>query len=120
MIVVSWIVNVMLALAFIAAGTIKLTRPMNALIDVGMGWVEDTSQEMVRAIGGVELLGAVGLILPKATGIAATLAPVAAIGLAAVMLAAVVVHLKRDESVLPPMILGGVAVLSAILGLATL
>lgn len=120
MTIISWIVNVLLAAAFAAAGGIKMTRPAPALIDMGMEWVADTSHDMVRAIGAIELVGAIGLILPKATGVGETLTPIAAVGLAAVMLAAVVVHLKRDESVVPPMVLGGIAVLSAILGFATL
>lgn len=118
--VVSWIVNILLAAAFAAAGGIKMTRPMEALIGMGMGWVADSSRDMVRAVGAIETIGALGLILPKATGVASTLTPIAAIGLATAMLAAVVVHLKRDESVVAPMVLGGVAVLSAALGFATL
>lgn len=113
-----WIINIVLALAFAAAGTIKLIRPLGALVDLGMTWVSDASPQMVRAVGVVELIGAAGLILPMGTRIAPGLTPAAAIGLACVMLAAVVVHLKRAESVVPPMVLGGLAVVSAAVGLA--
>ena len=116
--VVLWIINILLAVVFTVAGLSKVTRPMSALIAMGMAWVEDSSQKMVRSIGVLELAGAVGLILPRATGVAAGLTPLAAIGLAAVMLAAIVVHLKRAESVRTPMILGGLAVVSAGLGFA--
>lgn len=120
MTVVLWIINIVLAAAFVAAGTIKVVRPPQALIDMGMTWVSETSAEMVRAIGAIELIGAAGLILPRATGIAPGLTPTAAIGLACVMLAAVVVHLKRAESVVAPLVLGGLAVLSAAIGFALL
>lgn len=111
-----WIINILLALAFGIAGLMKLTRPLGALVKMGMTWVSDTSERMVRAIGAVEVLGGVGLILPRATGIAPGLTPLAAIGLATVMLGAVVVHMKRAESVAAPMVLGGLAVLSAGIG----
>lgn len=118
MIVVLWIINVLLAIAFGIVGIAKVTRPMPSLVSIGMAWVADTSARMVRAIGGIELAGAVGLIVPKATGVAPGLTPLAAMGLAVIMLGALVVHLKRAESVTAPMILGGLAVASAALGFA--
>jgi hypothetical protein len=118
MTVVLWIINVLLALGFTIAGFNKLIRPTSALVDMGMAWVSDSSALMVRIIGGLELAAALGLILPKATGIAPSLTPLSAIGLAAMMLAAVVVHLNRAESVTAPMILGGMAVVSAGVGFA--
>ena len=120
MTVVLWIINAVLAAAFTAAGSIKLVRPMSALVAMGMTWVSETSERMVRSIAVVELAGAVGLILPRATGILPGLTPLAAIGLACVMLAAVVVHLKRAESVTAPIVLGGLAVISAAIGFALL
>jgi len=116
--VVLWIINVLLACVFGIAGLSKLTRSMGSLVQMGMTWVEETSERMVRSIGAIELLGATGLILPKATGVAPGLTPLAAIGLATVLLGAVVVHLKRAESVTAPMVLGGMAVMSAVLGFA--
>ncbi|MGN6722809.1 MAG: DoxX family protein [Marmoricola sp.] len=120
MTVVLWIINILLACVFGIAGLSKLTRPMSSLIQMGMKWVEETSPAMVRSIGTVELLGVAGLILPKATGVAPGLTPLAAIGLATVMLGAVVVHLQRAESVRMPMVLGGMAVVSAGIGFALL
>lgn len=120
MTVILWIINIVLATAFLAAGVLKLTRPMDALVGMGMSWVSDTSPTMVRSIGAIELAGAAGLILPKATGIAPGLTPTAALGLACVMLAAVVVHLKRAESVVAPLLLGGLAVVSAAIAFAVL
>jgi hypothetical protein len=59
--------------------------------------VEDVSLPTLRLIGVVEVLGAVGLILPAATGIAPNLTPIAATGLALVMVLAVFRHLGREE-----------------------
>jgi hypothetical protein len=62
-----WIAQVVLALVFGAAGTIKLSRPKEKLAP-NMGWVEDFSAGFVKFGGGIELLGALGLILPGPTG----------------------------------------------------
>jgi hypothetical protein len=60
-------------------------------------WVEDFSQGTVRFIGIMELLGALGLILPAATGIAPILTPIAATGLAVMMVLAAATHIRRKE-----------------------
>lgn len=49
-------------------------------------------------IGVAELLAAVGLILPAATGILPWLTPLAAAGFAPIMAGAVVFHLRREET----------------------
>jgi uncharacterized membrane protein YphA (DoxX/SURF4 family) len=96
-----WIVAVVTALAFAAAGAAKLTQPKDKL-QQQMGWVEDFAPNTVRFIGAMEVLGALGLILPAVTGIATVLVPVAATGLAIVMILASTVHLRRGEpKVLP-------------------
>jgi hypothetical protein len=45
----------------------------------------------------LELLGAVGLLLPGLTGIATWLTPLAALGLVLVMIGAIAFHLSRRE-----------------------
>ena len=96
-----WIVAVVTALAFATAGTLKPTQPKDKLKQQ-MGWVEDFSPNQIRLIGATEVLGALGLILPAVTGIAPVLVPLAAAGLAVVMVLASVVHLRRGEpKVLP-------------------
>ena len=92
-----WIVAGVLAVAFAAAGAMKLAQPKAKLVESGMGWAEDYSDAGVKGIGAVELLGAIGLVLPPLVGIAPVLAPIAATGLALTMAGAVVVHLKRGE-----------------------
>ncbi|MEV4552494.1 DoxX family protein [Nonomuraea wenchangensis] len=60
-------------------------------------WVEDFTLTQIRLIGAVELLGALGLILPAVTGIASFLTPLAATGLAITMLGAAATHARRKE-----------------------
>jgi hypothetical protein len=53
---------------------------------------------VIRLIAVAEILGTLGLILPGATRIALVLTPVAATGLAIIMIGAVVTHARRHES----------------------
>ncbi|HEX9353566.1 MAG TPA: DoxX family protein [Streptosporangiaceae bacterium] len=76
-----WVIAGLLAVAFLASGAMKLTRPKEKLAASGMGWAEDFSAGTVKAIGTLEVLAAVGLILPAALDIAPVLVPLAAVGL---------------------------------------
>jgi hypothetical protein len=111
--VLAWILSGLLAALFLFVGFGKLTQARTKLKESGrMDWVEDFSDGQVKGIGALELLGAIGLILPWALGIAKVLTPIAALGLAGVMAGAVVVHLRRKE--------GSVAAVPGVLGLLAL
>ena len=108
--VLIWVLQSLLALAFLAAGTIKVSQPKEKL-EPTMGWAADFSQPMVRFIGAVEILAALGLVLPAATGIAPVLTPLAASGLAIVMIGAIGIHARRRES--PMIVVNAVLLLLA-------
>lgn len=95
--VVLWIVAAVLAAVFLAAGAMKLTRSKEKLAESGLAWTEDFSPATVKAIGAVELLAALGLVLPAVLGIAEALVPLAALGLVALMLGAAITHARRGE-----------------------
>ncbi|WP_428849368.1 DoxX family protein [Streptomyces cucumeris] len=59
-----WIISGVLALLFVMAGLMKISQPREKLAASGMAWAEDFSLGSVRAIGAVEVLGALGLVLP--------------------------------------------------------
>jgi uncharacterized membrane protein YphA (DoxX/SURF4 family) len=92
-----WVVAGLLALAFLAAGLMKISQPKEKLAASGMAWTEDFSPGTVKAIGTLELLAAIGLILPAALGIVPVLTPLAATGLVVVMIGAAVTHARRKE-----------------------
>jgi len=92
-----WIVQALLALAFGMAGVMKLTQPRQKLA-AQMAWVEDFRANVVKLIGALELLGAIGLILPLLTGILPWLTPVAAMGLVLTMLGAMATHRRHHEN----------------------
>jgi len=92
-----WIVQILLALAFVMAGTMKATQPAEKLAG-RMKWVNSLRPpQLVRLIGTLEVLGAIGLILPAVTGILPWLTPVAAIGLVLQMIGAMILHTRRGE-----------------------
>ena|SRR5271157_1184891 len=94
--IVLWIVQILLALAFAMAGIMKVTQPIDKL-ETRMGWVKDVGPRGVRLIGSLEILGAIGLILPAVTGIWPWLTPLAATGLALTMVGAMITHGRRGE-----------------------
>ncbi|WP_228379675.1 DoxX family protein [Pseudarthrobacter enclensis] len=79
-----------------------------------------TSPRLLKGIGLLEIIGALGLILPLITGIAPALTPAAGLGLAVVMLGAVVVHQRRHEPVIPPAVLAVLSIAAAVLGFVIL
>jgi len=91
-----WVVQVLLAAGFLVSGATKLSQPKEKLIK-NMAWVEDFSQPTVRVIGTLEVLGAIGVVLPALTGILPWLTPLAATGLVLTMIGAALTHLGRAE-----------------------
>lgn len=93
---VLWIIQGILAIIFAMAGFMKSTQSKDKLIK-GLPWVTDFPLQTVRFIGISELLGAIGLIVPMVTGILPILSPIAAIGLAAIMIMAAFHHIRKSE-----------------------
>lgn len=91
-----WVVQILLALVYLMAGIAKTTQHKDRLSDM-MGWVDDFSSGSVRGIGVLELLGAIGLILPGLLGILPWLTPLAAVGLALIQVGAAITHIRRGE-----------------------
>lgn len=113
MIIALWIVTALLALVFLAAGVTKSATPREKLVPK-MGYMADLSDGQARTVGILEFLGALGLVLPAATGILPWLTPVAAFALAITMVAGIVLHVKRKESFVPALVL---ALLSLVVGI---
>lgn len=95
--IVLWVIAGLLAVAFGFSGVMKLVQPRAKLVASGQGWAEHAPAGAEKVVGALEVLGALGLILPAVTGIAPILVPLAALGLVVVMLCAMVVHVRRKE-----------------------
>ncbi|WP_291279204.1 DoxX family protein [Galactobacter sp.] len=116
MLIALWIINILLALVMLGAGGMKLAKTKDDYVKGGMGWAENVSSTNIKLIGLLEVIGAVGLILPLALDIAAVLSPIAAIGLAIIMIGAVFTHLRRKEGVGMQVVLVLLAAASAVIG----
>jgi uncharacterized membrane protein YphA (DoxX/SURF4 family) len=105
-----WIAQIVLSLGFLGFGYAHAlgferasTRPRSA-------WMADVGRDNLRIIGILEILGAVGLILPAVTGVLPWLTPVAATAIAILMVFAITFHLRRSGE-------SANAVFNAILGI---
>jgi hypothetical protein len=95
--VVLWVVQVVLAALFAFSGSQKSTKSKEQLVTAGQTGVALFPMPVVRFTALMELAAAGGLVLPWATGIARVLTPVAAVGLAIVMVGASWAHLRLRE-----------------------
>jgi hypothetical protein len=91
-----WTTAALLALFYLYGGGLKMVRSREQLRPM-MAWVDSTPMPAVRAIGAVEVLGAIGLVLPPLTGVAPWLALASAIGFAVLQTGAIRVHLRLGD-----------------------
>ena len=91
-----WAAQLVLAVMFGMGGFMKMTAPVDTLVQT-VPWSADMPVALVRFIGASELAGALGLLLPALTRIKPALTPLAALGLATIMLLAALFHITRGE-----------------------
>jgi uncharacterized membrane protein YphA (DoxX/SURF4 family) len=96
-----WMAQVLLGLVFMTTGIFKVFFYEKSREHLKIAQV--APKRMVRTIGVLEILGALGVILPTATGILPWLTPVAAIGLALIMIGAMGFNVKNSEASHTPM-----------------
>jgi len=82
-------------LYFIAVGVVHFVVPEG--LPSPLAWMYELSTTLHITAGTLEILGGLGLILPRATGVLPRLTAAAAAGLAALMVAAIAWHIGRDE-----------------------
>lgn len=95
--ITAWIVQILLAATLVWAGVMKLTEPISKLAAM-WPWTGQVPEALVRYTGLVDLLGAVGLLLPALLRIQPRLTPIAAIGIVLLMTVASVFHVARGET----------------------
>jgi hypothetical protein len=109
-----WIAQALVASLILVTGTVKLLLPRDRLIK-RMHWASAWPAWRIKLLGLAEVAGAVGLIVPLATGIAPLLTPLAAICIAVLMVGAVRTHQRLGEGAAPAVV---VAVLSLVIAVA--
>ena len=111
---VLWAIQIVLAVAFGASGVMKLIRSKAQLeANPHMGWMRDVPEQQIKVLGTAEVLGAIGLVVPAATGIAPDLTSAAAACLATLMGGAAATHVFRRESGTAPTVLAILAIIVA-------
>ena len=92
---VLWILQALLALAFLVMGVGHALNYDRMATQPRTSWVAAVGRDRLRIIGVLEMLGAIGTILPAITGVLPWIVPVAAASLAALMAFAAAFHLRR-------------------------
>jgi uncharacterized membrane protein YphA (DoxX/SURF4 family) len=92
-----WVFQGVLAALFLLSGSAKLSMSKQRMIETGQTGVAPFPLPVIRVVAACELIGVVGLIAPKATGVLPVLTAVAAIGLAIVMIGAIISHTRLRE-----------------------
>lgn len=95
--IILWILQGVIAVVFLMAGGMKMTQSKEFLKEKVGDWIDPVDIKVLKLIGLLEVLGAVGVIVPMAFGFMPMLVPLAAIGLALTMVGASFVHLQRKE-----------------------
>lgn len=94
-----WIITIIAAAAYVAGGAslLFMSREKYRALGSNQHWVDDFGDGHLTAIATIKLVGAIGLVLPVAVGIAPILTPVAACGLALFMAGAATTRFRRSE-----------------------
>ncbi len=90
-----WAVQIILGIAFLGYGVAHFVVPEG--LPSPMAWMYDLDDGVHYVSGAAEILGGLGLILPGLTRIQTWLTPLAALGLVAVMVLALLFHVTRGE-----------------------
>lgn len=103
-----WILQILLTLTFLFAGGTKLVIPADVLMKMGSPNQVVLPGLFLKFIGLCEVVGALGLILPGVFHRKQYLTPLAAAGLAIIMIGAVIVTIMGDGIALAisPLIVG--------------
>lgn len=89
-----WITQGVLAAVFAASGYTKSRMSRDELLASGQTGAASFPTPVVRSVAFMEMLAAIGLVLPWLTGIAKFLTPAAAAGLCIIMVGAVSFHIR--------------------------
>jgi uncharacterized membrane protein YphA (DoxX/SURF4 family) len=93
-----WTAQVILAFIFFGSGIAKSMMSREKMAATGQTGAASQPLGLVRFVAWCEILGAAGLVLPVALGTERFLTPLAAIGLAIIMVGAARIHRGLGES----------------------
>ncbi len=92
-----WVVQILLALFFLMIGGTKLTSTPQMMVQQGMEWAATVPPGLIKFIGVMEVLGAIGLVAPMAFKVKPRLTAWAGLGLATIVILGAGLHASRSE-----------------------
>lgn len=93
---ITWVLQILLAASLTYGGLMKLVTPVDQLAQI-WPWVSEVPSQLLWGTAIVDLLGAVGIVLPKLFQIKPQLSRWTAYGILGLMLSAIIFHVVRDE-----------------------
>lgn len=96
-----WILKAVISLMFFFVGINKLLLPKAKLLDKGMKGLINLDEKQIKAAGVLELIGAIGLILPSAVNYYPILSAISALCLGLTMIVAGLINFKLKLSIIP-------------------
>lgn len=99
-----WILKGLLALLFTFSGLSKIFLPKDKLLDMGMKGLANLESPSIKGAGALEVLGALGLILPGLLHLYPVLSGVAALCLGLTMVVAARLHQQLRLSIAPTVV----------------
>jgi putative oxidoreductase len=97
-----WVLQFLLAVLYTMSGVMNSFMPPDQLIAMGMSHAKILPLSLVRFIGLMEFLGAIGLILPAALRIFPKHTSYAALGLVLLQILAMIYHILENEFFMLP------------------
>ncbi|MNK18570.1 hypothetical protein D3C87_367780 [compost metagenome] len=95
--VLLWTAQILVSGTLLWAAFVKLVQPIEALEKM-WPWTGEIPPAFVRLTGAIDLLGALGLLLPMLLRFKPILTPVAALGIVLLMVCAIIFHISRGEA----------------------
>lgn len=94
-----WIIAGVAAAGYVIGGAtlVVMSKEKYRSLGANQHWVDDFSSGHLKAIATIKLVGAIGLVLPAAVGVAPVLVPIAACGLGLFMAGAATTRFRRSE-----------------------
>ncbi|MEV6770286.1 DoxX family protein [Nocardia sp. NPDC051030] len=93
-----WIVTGLLAVVALVSGNIKMFTPKPKLAQAPGGqWTATAGAGVIKTLGALEVLAAIGLILPAVLDIAPVMVAVTAVCWSILMIGAMITHIRDGE-----------------------
>lgn len=108
-----WILKGLTASLFASVGVSKILLPKAKLLDKGMKGLVNLDEKQIKGAGLLEVLGAIGLILPSLLNYYTTLSGISALCLGLTMIVAGVVNYKLKLSIIPNVVIFGICIFIA-------